>query len=87
MADILSIAGLLLILAGWAFELMNAVSQGRASVPLKFSILYASGSLLLAYHSFNIGDGIFLALNSAAFLVASANILLWLAQRQKPKTR
>jgi lipid-A-disaccharide synthase-like uncharacterized protein len=80
MADFLSLAGLLLILAGWLFELKGSLERGRAGVPLRFSLLYASGSLILAYHSLQIGDDVFLALNSAAMLVAFANICLSLKE-------
>ncbi len=82
MSDFLGIAGLLLILAGWAVELLKAVKNRRSQVPLSFAILYAAGSLLLAWHSMEINDAVFLALNAAATLVAIVNIAFSLGQKK-----
>lgn len=85
MSEIFGIAGLLLILAGWAVELLAAIRNGKPQVPLSFAILYAAGSLLLTWHSVEIGDAVFIALNAAATLVAAVNIAFCLGAGGKKK--
>ena len=79
MADYLGITGLALILAGWTVELYHALKNGKSGVPLSFAALYAAGSLLLTWHSMEIGDAVFTILNAAAAIVAFINIALNLA--------
>lgn len=81
MADYFGIIGLLLILAGWLYELSQAIKRKKSGVPLSFALLYGAGSLLLAYHSFLLGDWVFIALNSAATLIAALNVYLALAKK------
>ena len=83
MIDYLGITGLALILAGWAIELAAAIRKGKSQVPLMFAALYAAGSLLLAWHSLEINDMVFLALNAAATLVAAVNIVFCLKEGGK----
>ncbi|MFA6489424.1 MAG: lipid-A-disaccharide synthase N-terminal domain-containing protein [Candidatus Micrarchaeia archaeon] len=85
MADYLGIVGLVLILAGWTIELINAIRAGKSQVPLSFAVLYAAGSGLLAWHSLEIGDMVFLVLNAAATLVAVVNIVFCLFAKGKKK--
>lgn len=87
MADYFGVVGLALILAGWAIELFSAIRAGKSQVPLSFAALYAAGSGLLAWHSLQISDTVFLALNSAAALVAVVNIVFCLRAGGKKKGR
>lgn len=73
MYEIIGIAGLALLLAGWVFELYQTVKAGKASVPLGFAGLYFVGSFLLAYYALLLNDAIFLALNAAAGIIALVN--------------
>ncbi len=83
MADYFGIIGLLLILAGWFFELYRAIQNRKSQVPLSFAVLYGFGSLLLTWHSILLNDTVFIALNGAAALVAVANICLSFASKGK----
>ena len=82
MADYISILGLILILAGWAWEFAQALKSGRAGVPLKFALAYGAGSILLTVHSLEIGDLVFVVLNAAATLMAAANAYFALRGRK-----
>ena len=70
--DYIGIAGLLLILAGWAWEFWQTLKSDKAGVPLSFALLYGAGSLLLTLHSMELGDTVFIILNAAATLIAAA---------------
>jgi lipid-A-disaccharide synthase-like uncharacterized protein len=82
MADYFGVAGLVLILAGWCYELYQLMTKKKEEVPLGFAILYCSGSFLLVLHSLDIKDFVFLALNAAAAVVALANIAFSLIKRK-----
>ena len=85
MADYLGMIGLALILIGWTVELAAAIKAKKSQVPLSFAALYAAGSLLLAWHSLEINDAVFLALNAAAALVAVVNIAFCLSNGKKKR--
>ena len=78
MIEFLGVVGLALILVGWTVELAAAIKAKKSQVPLSFAALYAAGSLLLVWHSFEINDAVFLALNAAAAAVAAVNIVFCL---------
>jgi lipid-A-disaccharide synthase-like uncharacterized protein len=67
--EVLGLAGLLLIAGGWAISL-----QGPPP-PLRLSVLYFSGSVLLTIYALFLGDAVFFVLNSAAALLSLLNIL------------
>ena len=85
MADYFGIAGLLLILIGWAVELWNVVKKKKAQVPLSFALLYGAGSALLTLHSLELGDMVFVTLNASATLIALVNIAFNLLQKGNEK--
>jgi lipid-A-disaccharide synthase-like uncharacterized protein len=70
----LGVAGMLLIVAGWAISI-------TAVPPLRLSALYFAGSVLLTLYAILQGDPIFTTLNAAAALLALANILRALSRR------
>ena len=70
----IGIAGMLLIVAGWAVSI-------SAVPPLRLSTLYFAGSILLTVYAILLGDPIFTLLNAAAALLALANILRALTRR------
>ena len=73
MADYFGIAGLALISVGWLIELWDVAKKKKAQVPLSFALLYGAGSLLLTWHSFLLGDTVFIILNAFATLIAIVN--------------
>lgn len=91
MFDYIGATGLLLILAGWLYELWGVLRRKSAPVPLGFALLYGAGSLLLTYHSFVLGDTVFIALNAVATLIAAANIFFnlsgWHGARKEGKQK
>ncbi len=64
---VVGVTGMVLIIVGWVFSSSNPP-------PLRLSLPYLSGSLLLAVYAFLIGDPIFTILNSLASVVALNNI-------------
>lgn len=66
---IIGAIGLVLILFGWARQLMSKDKK----IDIYLPILYTLGSALLAIYSFQIGDLIFLVLNSLATLFGLIN--------------
>ncbi|MEM4634032.1 MAG: lipid-A-disaccharide synthase N-terminal domain-containing protein [Candidatus Anstonellaceae archaeon] len=83
MQEWIGIIGLSLILFGWLLELKKSLAQKKPKVPLKFSLIYACGSLLLFIYSAILGDPIFALLNIFAFLIAGANAYFWLKARKR----
>ncbi|MFA5106166.1 MAG: lipid-A-disaccharide synthase N-terminal domain-containing protein [Candidatus Micrarchaeia archaeon] len=83
MADYFGIIGLLLILAGWIYELFQAIKNKKSQVPLSFAILYGLGSLLLTLHSIELNDAVFIVLNAAATIIALSNIAFSFAGKGK----
>ena len=81
MADFIGVLGLVLILAGWAWEFFQSLRSRKAGVPLPFALLYGAGSLLLTLHSMELGDAVFIALNAAATLVALANAFFAISRK------
>jgi len=71
---IISIIGLSLILLGWLYETYQTIKDRHCDIKIEFAVLYFIGSILLAYHAYNLNDIIFLILNSAAALIALINI-------------
>ncbi|BEP17586.1 hypothetical protein PYJP_09380 [Pyrofollis japonicus] len=72
----LGVAGMIFIVIGWAVSI-------TALPPLRLSVLYFMGSLLLTLYAIMIRDPIFTVLNAAAALLALANILRTLKVRRK----
>ena len=75
----LGMLGVVLILLGWVPETLRAWREKQV-IDIRFALLYTLGSLLLAIHSYNIGDIAFLVLNSVAFLIGLVNTALSLKQ-------
>ncbi len=69
----IGIAGMLLIIVGWAVSITSLP-------PLRLSTLYFAGSLLLTIYAILLGDPIFTTLNALAAVLALANILRGLKQ-------
>ena len=86
MDNYIGVIGLALILAGWIWELFVSIRSKRAGVPLQFALLYGAGSLLLTFHSIELGDIVFIILNAAATLIAVANAV-FAVSRGKAKRR
>jgi len=70
----LEIIGLLLIIAGWIFQLVHVKKKGNELCP-KFINLYILGASLLAVDAFMNGLGIITLLNLGT--LAIAGIVLW----------
>ena len=66
---VIGMAGLCLIIIGWL------VSLNAPPVPLKLSVLYSIGSLLLAIYSLLIPDYIFFTLNIFALTLSTLNAI------------
>ncbi|KSW12743.1 hypothetical protein CF15_05820 [Pyrodictium occultum] len=71
---------MLFIIAGWAASL-------QATPPLRLSVLYFIGSLLLTIYAFVIRDPIFTLLNALASALALANIARALKLRAEASQR
>ncbi len=79
MADIvlaIGITGMAFIVAGWALAITTVP-------PLRLSILYGIGSLLLTVYSILLGDPVFTALNTMATLLACVNAVRALSRRNR----
>ncbi|MET1102120.1 MAG: hypothetical protein ABWW69_06585 [Pyrodictiaceae archaeon] len=66
-ALLIGVAGMLFIAAGWGLAIKDIP-------PLKLSILYTIGSMLLTIYSIMINDPVFFALNLLATILALINI-------------
>ena len=64
---IIGVVGLAFIVAAWALSIKDPP-------PLRLSILYSLGSLLLTLHAYLISDLIFTLLNMAALALSVVNI-------------
>ena len=74
MEYLLGVAGMTLIVAGWISSLDRAP-------PLRLSLLYSAGSVLLAAYAASIGDPVFLVLNLAAAVFSAVNA--WRAVKKR----
>jgi len=68
LATVLGVLGLVFIVAGWI------ISVGK-EVPLRLSLLYFTGSVLLTVYAVLEADLIFIALNSLASIFSGIQIL------------
>lgn len=66
---IIGVVGLVLILFGWAKQLMSKDKKIDVYLP----ILYTLGSVFLAVYSYQIGDSVFLVMNSVAAVFGLIN--------------
>ncbi len=73
---IIGLTGLCFIVLGWL------VSLRAPPVPLRLSILYGIGSILLAIYSLLIPDYIFFTLNISAFLLSIFNAIRAISSRK-----
>jgi len=81
--DYIGIVGLLLILAGWVWEFLQTLKSNKAGVPLSFALLYGAGSLMLTWHSIELGDIVFIILNAAATFIAVVNAIFAIMHGKK----
>ena len=90
----LGIAGLLIVLLGWAIQSCQTLQNRKIGISRLLSGLYAIGSALLFAYSFSIGDWIFMAMNAIAAVLGATNYILEgkksgaekVSESTKPKT-
>ena len=85
MANYTGIIGILLILAGWAYETWVSVKAGKSPIPLSLVLLYGIGSALLALYAFSLNDWIFMVLNIVLVFMMLINIALILKNKNKER--
>lgn len=56
---IIGIIGSLIILVAWTFEAEEAIRKHRSLVDLKFAVMYAVATSLLAVYSYQVNDAVF----------------------------
>ena len=71
---ILGIIGLSLLAIGWLTEAIKVIKDKRSNLELKFGILYVIGSILLVLYSYQIGDLLFMILNSMVVLFSGLSL-------------
>ena len=74
MNEYIGLIGLGLLLIGWLTETYYTIKARHCDIHPSFAILYFIGSSLVAYHAYNLGDIVFIVLNTAAALIALVNI-------------
>ena len=74
MTILLGVVGLLCILVAWVPETLETIKAKKCRLNIKFVEIYVSGALLLTVYSLQIGDLIFLALNSGAAVMGVINL-------------
>lgn len=76
---LIGMLGSLLILAAWAFEVVESAREHRALVDLRFSFIYLAGVIALDIYSIMISDSVFIFLNFAITAIIIMEILytLW----------
>ena len=72
MNDILGLAGTILIVIGWAFELKQIMRNNHSQLDLNFGIMYLAGSIFLMAYALSINAPIFAFLNFLAAVMALA---------------
>ena len=72
----LGIAGLLIVLLGWAIQSCLTLQNRKMGISRLLSGLYAIGSAFLFIYSFSIGDWIFMAMNAIAAVLGAVNYVL-----------
>ncbi|MFA4906818.1 MAG: hypothetical protein WC602_00920 [archaeon] len=72
----LGMAGLLIVLLGWAIQSCQTLQNRKTGISRLLSGLYAIGSAFLFVYSFSIGDWIFMAMNAIAALLGATNYVL-----------
>ena len=70
MSEILGLAGTLLIVLGWIFEVKQIIRRHHSPLDWNFGMLYLSGSILLGAYAIVINAWIFAFLNALAALMA-----------------
>ena len=83
MAELIGMAGLILLLIGWIPETISNYRKKGKGIDFKFATLYFFGSVLLAWHALNLNDLVFLALNTAAAAMAAINVWIILKNKER----
>ena len=70
-----AIIGLVLLCIGWFFEAIEVIRKKKSKLDLKFALLYTIGSFLLVVYAIQIGDVIFIILNSVVVLFSLISLI------------
>ena len=68
MSYLIGLTGMCLIILGWIISI-------KTIPPLRLSLLYGIGSLLLAIYAYSLSDVLFLLLNSMATTLSFINVI------------
>lgn len=77
---IIGIIGLLLLAVGWASEAIDLIKKKKSRLDLKFAILYTLGSFFLVIYSVQIGDIIFMILNTVVMTLSLISLIFTLGK-------
>lgn len=72
---IIGVIGLFLLAIGWLSEVVKTIKEKKSKLDLKFAILYTVGSLCLVIYSIQVGDLIFIILNSIVMLLSLTSLI------------
>ena len=72
---IIGIVGLTLLAIGWLYEIAKIIKEKRSRLDLKFAILYTIGSACLVAYSIQIGNIIFIVLNSVVLILSLTSLV------------
>jgi len=73
---IIGIIGSLFLLFSWLWETIRTVEKHKRFIDLKFAFLHLIGSASLVFYAIEIGDIIFLILNTAILVFVLSEILV-----------
>ncbi len=61
---IIGLIGLILLAFGWIYEMIETIKEKKSKINPKFIIIYIIGSIFLVTYSIQIGNILFIVLNS-----------------------
>lgn len=75
MVNWFGIIGLVLLAIGWLPETIDVIIKKKAKLNLKFASLYTVGSIFLAIYAYQLGDMIFIILNTAVAIMSGTSLI------------
>lgn len=83
MIDFIGFAGALFILLAWIPETYRTIkSKNIEALDIRFFLLYIIGTSLLFYHSYQIKDDVFLALNACILIIQIIELCVVLRKKK-----
>jgi len=72
---ILGIIGSVIILIAWMFEAEEAIRKHRSLIDLKFAVMYAVATFMLAVYSYQVNDAVFFWFQIGLFVIIMFEIV------------